>query len=106
MKFTISGFDWDKGNWPKCNKHGVTKKEIEEIFLFSPRIMIDPYPNETRIRAIGKTSTNRYVFLVFTFREISNKTFIRPISARYMHKKEIEHYENTKFKKNANTSDR
>ncbi len=93
MNFKVSGFDWDKGNWPKCNKHGVTKEEIEEIFLFSPHIMTDPFPYEARIRVIGKTAVGRYIFLVFTFREIDNKTFIRPISARYMHEKEIKHYE-------------
>ncbi|MFI3272851.1 MAG: BrnT family toxin [Pseudomonadota bacterium] len=90
---TIAGFNWDEGNWPKCNKHGVTKEEIEEIFSLSPKIMSDPHPYETRIRAIGRTYSGRYIFLVFTFRDIGNQRFIRPISARYMHQKEIDHYE-------------
>lgn len=33
------------------------------------------------------------MFLVFTIRERHGERFIRPISARYMHQKEIEHYE-------------
>jgi uncharacterized protein len=33
------------------------------------------------------------MFVAFTFRERDGATFIRPISARYMHKKEIEAYE-------------
>ena len=48
---------------------------------------------EERLRAIGKTDQGRYVFLVFTIRERHGERFIRPISARYMHQKEIEHYE-------------
>jgi uncharacterized DUF497 family protein len=35
----------------------------------------------------------RRVFLVFTLRRKGDKQLIRPISARYMHKKEIESYE-------------
>jgi len=29
----IAGFDWDSGNWPKCGKHGVSREEIERLFL-------------------------------------------------------------------------
>ena len=32
-------------------------------------------------------------FLVFTLRKRGVETLIRPISARYMHKKEVQHYE-------------
>lgn len=45
------------------------------------------------MRAIGKTLAGRYVFLVFMERVIDGKTWLRPISARYMHQKEIDHYE-------------
>ena len=48
---------------------------------------------EERLRAIGKTKAGRYVFLVFTIRERGGKNYIRPISARYMHQKEIDSYE-------------
>jgi len=44
-------------------------------------------------KAIGQTGAGRFVFLVFTLREHDGKTYLRPISARYMHRKEIEHYE-------------
>jgi uncharacterized DUF497 family protein len=33
------------------------------------------------------------VFLVFTLRKRDEKTFIRPIGARYMHAKEVNRYE-------------
>lgn len=48
---------------------------------------------EERLRAIGQTPTGRYVFLGFTLRERDGQTFIRPISARYMHRKEIDAYQ-------------
>ena len=95
MKITVAEFDWDSGNWPKCGKHGVPKEEIEEVFRLSPVIMPDPHPDESRMRAIGKSKAGRYLFLVFMFRMNDGQTFIRPISARYMHQKEIDHYEKT-----------
>ncbi len=48
---------------------------------------------EERLWAIGKTDAGRYVFVVFTFREQDGIRLIRPISARYMHRKEIDAYE-------------
>jgi len=91
MKF--DGFDWDSGNWPKCGKHGLTKQEIEQVLTGQSFIMADPFPDEPRLRAIGTTQQGRYVFLVFILRKMGDLTKIRPISARYMHQKEIEHYE-------------
>jgi uncharacterized DUF497 family protein len=90
----ITGFDWDSGNWPKCGKHGVSRDEIEQVFLGAPAVMADPHPKEPRMRAIGKTESGRYVFLVFMLREVDGYVKLRPISARYMHQKEIIHYEN------------
>lgn len=89
----IAGFDWDSGNWPKCGKHGVSQEEIEQALSGETSVMPDPTPDEPRMRAIGKTIAGRYVFLVFMFRQIGGQTKLRPISARYMHKKEVEHYE-------------
>ncbi|HEY8907939.1 MAG TPA: BrnT family toxin [Rhodoferax sp.] len=90
----ISGFEWDDGNWPKCGKHGVPREEIEQVLMGQPTVMPDPHPNEPRMRAIGKTAAGRFVFLVFMLRSLNRKTMVRPISARYMHQKEIDHYEN------------
>jgi len=95
MELAVAGFDWDSGNWPKCGKHGVTKEEIEAFFQAAPVVMPDPHPDEPRMRAIGETKARRYMFLVFKFRPIEGQTFIRPISARYMHQREVEHYEKT-----------
>lgn len=91
MKF--AGFDWDDGNWPKCGKHGVSREAIEGVFAGEPGVMADPHPDEPRMRAIGPDEGGRYVFIVFIFREADGATLIRPISARFMHREEVEHYE-------------
>ncbi|GBU14928.1 hypothetical protein AwPolaro_03060 [Polaromonas sp.] len=90
----IAGFDWDEGNWPKCGKHGVSRDEIEQVLLGTPAVMPDSTQDEPRMRAIGKTDVGRYAFLVFMLRKKDEKTWLRPISARYMHQKEVSHYEN------------
>jgi uncharacterized DUF497 family protein len=97
MAIKYAGFDWDNGNWPKCGKHGVTKDEIEAFFQFTPSVMPDPHPDEPRMRAIGKSKAGRYLFLVFRFQSVEGQILIRPISARYMHQKEIDHYEKTRL---------
>ena len=89
----IEGFDWDDGNWPKCGKHGVSLEEIEQVLLGNPAVMPDPHPDEPRLRAIGRTKAGRFVFLVFMLRQDDIQTLLRPISARFMHQKEIDHYE-------------
>jgi uncharacterized DUF497 family protein len=91
----VNGFDWDAGNREKCVKHGVTMTEIEN--LFSRPVAILPDNNhsatESRFKAIGQTNEHRFVLIVFTIRKRLTETLIRPISARYMHKKEVTHYE-------------
>jgi len=31
MKMTVAGFNWDEHNGGKCQKHGLTLKEIESV---------------------------------------------------------------------------
>ena len=93
----IRRFDWDKGNRDKCGKHGVSTGEIESLFNEDRPVVILPdvvhSRGERRLRAIGQTTAGRYVFVVFTVRSSGGKRYIRPISARHRHRKEIEHYE-------------
>lgn len=93
MKFLE--FEWDEGNWPKCAKHGVSKAEIEFVLTSTPKVMPDrsPVTQETRFNAIGLTQEARHLFIVFTIRETNLNKRLRPISARYMHRKEIDRYE-------------
>jgi uncharacterized DUF497 family protein len=89
------GFNWDAGNKSKCQKHGVSVEEVEELFS-SEELRIEPdlrnSKAEERFNAIGKTTKGRSIFLVFTIRNHESEILIRPISARYMHKKEIDFY--------------
>jgi hypothetical protein len=95
MALLIDGFDWDSGNRAKCAKHGVSAAEIEALFRGSVFVRPDAKHSgsEERQWAIGKTDEGGWVFLVFTIRKRAGRHFIRPISARYMHKKEVKHYE-------------
>lgn len=95
MTVLASGFDWDEGNRGKCEKHGVSVAEVESLFSGTLTILPDETHSRTeeRLRAIGRSKAGRYVFLVFTIRERNGKRLIRPISARYMHAKEVRHYE-------------
>ncbi|AVT78226.1 BrnT family toxin [Rhodopseudomonas sp. P1] len=91
----VAGFDWDLGNRAKCAKHGVTVAEIEGLFRGPVSVFPDPAHSTTeeRFKAIGRTEAGRMVFVVFTLRTLRERTLIRPISARYMHRKEIAAYE-------------
>ena len=95
MDVKVSGFDWDDGNRAKCQKHGVSPAEVEALFERPLLVLPDDAHsrNETRLRAIGRTVGGRSIFLVFTIRVRGGKRLVRPISARYMHRKEIESYE-------------
>ena len=95
MNLTIYGFDWDDGNRAKCEKHCVSPTEVEALFDRPLLIIPDEAhsQDERRLRGIGKTARGRSVFLVFTVRERGGKRLIRPIAARYMHRKEVRSYE-------------
>jgi len=91
----VWGFDWDDGNWPKCAKHGVAKNEIEYALSHTPRVLPDRNSpaEEVRWNAVGLTEGGRHLFIVFTIRVRERRQLIRPISARFMHDKEIRRYE-------------
>lgn len=91
---TVDGFDWDHGNREKCRRHGVTITEIEAVFA-SPVMMREDHLHslhEPRLWAIGHIN-RRHVFVAFTIRVKAGRQLVRPISARYMHRKEVAHYE-------------
>lgn len=91
----VDGFDWDRGNRAKCPKHGVSIAEIEELFYDEPRIVPDPEHSqeEDRLLAVGRTTDEGPLFVAFTLRTEGRRRLIRPVSARYMHAKEIAAYE-------------
>mgnify|MGYP001045599545 FL=1 len=91
----VCGFDWDEGNRAKCARHGVSTAEIEELFRGEVWIFPDPAHSlrETRFLGIGRTLAGRHVFVAFTYRVRDGGRWLRPISARFMHEKEVRHYQ-------------
>ncbi|MBC8551532.1 MAG: BrnT family toxin [Candidatus Brocadiales bacterium] len=92
----IDGFDWDEGNRDKCQKHGVSIPEIERLFtddLLTVFFDEKHSGTEERLIAVGKGHGKKLILIVFTMRKKNRKQLIRPISARYMHRKEISYYE-------------
>jgi hypothetical protein len=92
----INGFDWDKGNARKNEKHEVSTAESEQVFFNAPLLLLADAKHgeqESRFHALGKTSQGRLLHIAFTLREAGAK--IRVISARDMHRKERVIYEQT-----------
>jgi uncharacterized protein len=89
------GLRWDEGNLEKCQKHGVSIDDIEALLSSDPPVAPDPEHSaqEDRFIAIGRNAEGRPDFVAFTFGMKDGQRLIPPVSARYMHKKEIERYE-------------
>ena len=39
---TFEGFNWDERTWPKCGDHGMTRAEVELIFINTPAVHENP----------------------------------------------------------------
>jgi uncharacterized DUF497 family protein len=98
-----TGFEWDDGNAPKvAARHGVTPGECEQMFFCEPLMVIVDATHsgaEPRWRALGRTSTDRQLHVVFTFRGDR----IRVIHARDMNRKERLSYEQAKARVQADS---
>jgi uncharacterized protein len=96
MPLKIAGVEWDKGNLAKCQKHGLTVRDIEYVLLHGNDFIIRDARHseaEGRYIAIGRTETERSASVAFTLRcGHDGKLRIRPISSRYMHQREIKKY--------------
>jgi hypothetical protein len=89
----IIGFDWDKGNVRKNEKHGGSMAESEQVFFNAPLLVVEDSKHskqEQRLHALGKTDDSRLLHITFTIRHGEK---IRIISARDMHRKERTVYE-------------
>ena len=84
MLRSIIGFDWDDGNVEKCQKHGVSRHEIELALGSHPAVA--PYlkhsDSEQRFIAVQRNTEGRPMFIAFTFRQAAAGVPIRPDSAR------------------------
>jgi uncharacterized DUF497 family protein len=90
-----SRYEWDVGNLDKCQRHGVTIAEIEHVLDNDPLLVpdYDHSEQEDRHIAVGANGSGRLIFVIFTLRMPGDRELVRPISARYMHRKEIEKYD-------------
>lgn len=88
-------FQWDDGNKEKnWLKHEVSSSETEEVFFdvakkLVKEVVTGPPAHEKRFILLGKTKSNRLLFIVFTLRG----DYVRVISARDAHKTERPLYE-------------
>ena len=86
------GFEWDEGNSNKnWHLHSVTDGECEDVFFNVPLIVASDKQHskvESRFFALGRTDSNRRLFVAFTVRN----NLIRVISARDMTKSEERKY--------------
>ena len=92
---TLTGFEWDSGNETKnATKHRVSCAEAEQVFAGMPLVLKDEKHSgrESRWHALGETEDGRLLMASFTIRGSK----LRVISARPMHKKEKQFYENQK----------
>lgn len=96
----FDGFDWDEGNWPKCGRHGVSMEEIQTLFdshdlLNGPDLGHSDV--EQREFAVGTNPlSGRKMLVIFTMRYRDGLAFVRPVSARFMHAKEVRKYDSTR----------
>lgn len=96
MGASADGFDWDAGNFAKCQKHGLSVADVEHVIARTETLIVHDIKNsatETRFIAVGRTPGGRYAFVAFTPRVRGDKNLLRPISARFMHEREIARYE-------------
>lgn len=91
----MDGFDWDDGNREKCRKHGLTLEEVEHILTAPLAVTADlaHSDGEARYIAIGRTPSGRFAFVAFTERRRRSRLLRRPLSARFMHDREVRRYE-------------
>jgi uncharacterized DUF497 family protein len=95
-RVAFTGFAWDKANHAKCQAHGVSSAEVEHVLAHAATLITPDRKNsrvEPHFLAIGQTAKGRYTFVVFTPRQSGAELLLRPISARFMHRKEIRKYE-------------
>lgn len=89
----LLSFDWDSGNINKNFKsHLVSCQEAEEVFANQPLLVVNDVKHsikEKRYHVLGRTNTNRQLFLSITVRNQK----VRIIPVRNMSRKEKKEYE-------------
>jgi uncharacterized protein len=76
----------------------VSLDEVEAMFASGVARSIPDVAhsqNEDRFIATGRNRSGRPILVIFTMRQVGEVRLVRPISARYMHAKEVKRYEQT-----------
>ena len=86
------------GRWQphEMSQDGLSIREIEYVLMHAETLVTSDSKSsrsEERFLAIGRNPSGRYSFVVFTPRRRGSVLRLRPISARYMHQREIRKYE-------------
>jgi uncharacterized DUF497 family protein len=82
-------FESGYGNERKSERHSVTQREAEQVFLHQPLSLLEDFKHsgeESRFHALGRSGDGRLLHVSFTVR--GSGTRIRVISARPVHRKE------------------
>ncbi len=91
----IEGFNWHDGNSRKsADKHDASQSEAEQVFFNEPLLIAEDTRHsgdEPRFHALGRTDLGRLLHVTFTLRR--DNRLIRTISARPMHRRERDRYE-------------
>jgi uncharacterized DUF497 family protein len=90
---------------PSAKNMGCRSRRSRLCSRAATRIAPDPKhsADEDRLIAVGKTSTGRPLFVAFTMRTTNGRRLIRPVTARYMHAREIAAYEKAAYEKESAT---
>jgi len=82
-------FQWDGKNKAHIARHGITTREVEELFSRDPILELDePVNGEERFVAYGLTVKGRLLTICFTER----RNLIRPITGWDMTRQERKDY--------------
>ena len=87
-------FESGYGNERKSERHSITQREAEQVFLHQPLSLLEDFKHsgeESRFHALGRSGDGRLLHVSFTVR--GSGTRIRVISARPVHRKERVIYE-------------
>lgn len=85
----LEGFDWDAANVGHILRHRVTPFEVEEVAgRLHVTIPAKTMKGEKRWKLFGKTTSNRYLVVVFTIR----RKLFRTVTAYEMNAGERRRY--------------
>jgi uncharacterized DUF497 family protein len=96
MDLQFNGVDWNSEDEQRILlKYGVPKHVVETALIGRQRVAEDLNQGaaEQRFASIGPDLKGRILVVVFTIRKKDGRRLASPISARYLSRRELKHYE-------------